>query len=303
MPRSMSPSPATAAERPGEATSADGIQPAGGQEARLIRAGFRQDAGAKRTARRYGNVASPSLAYNHESRADSGVGARRSAGGIRRFTSGVASLLWKDLLTEWRRRELVASLVVFSLLVLLVFDFAFDLRSAEVPAAAPGILWVTFIFSGVLSLNSAFSAEKDRGTLEGLLLAPVDRGAIYLAKLLSSFVFMLAVELVALLVFGALFNVPANLPSLAAVVLAGTLGFATVGTLFAGVAANTRAREIFLPVLLFPISVPVIIGSVKATALAFGGPDDGYPWLGLILAFDAIFLAVSFALFEFVIED
>jgi len=108
---------------------------------------------------------------------------------------------------------------------------------------------------------------------------------------------------VALLVFGAFFNVPAQMPSLAATVLAGTFGFATVGTLFAGIAANTRAREIFLPVLLFPISVPVIIGSVKATSLAFGGPNDGYPWLGLILASDAIFLAVSFVLFEFVIED
>ncbi|HLY65766.1 MAG TPA: heme exporter protein CcmB [Chloroflexota bacterium] len=221
-----------------------------------------------------------------------------------RFLSQLGALLWKDLVTEWRRRELLTSLAVFSLLVLLVFDFAFDLRSAEAPAAAPGILWVTFIFAGMLNLNRAFAIETDRGTWEGLLLAPIDRSAIYLAKLLASFAFMLAVEVLSLAAFAAFFNVPADLPRLVAAVLAGTLGFATVGTLFAAMAATTQAREIFLPVLLLPISVPVIIGAVKATGQAFSGaPAGDYPWLGLVLAFDAIFLAVSFALFEFVIED
>src|SRR5262245_25233832 len=97
------------------------------------------------------------------------------------FAAQLSTLLWKDLVTEWRRRELVSSLLVFSLLVLLVFEFAFDLRREQLPALAPGILWVTFIFAGVLSFNRAFAAERDRGTWEGLLLAPVDRGAIYLA--------------------------------------------------------------------------------------------------------------------------
>ncbi|HEX6512966.1 MAG TPA: heme exporter protein CcmB [Chloroflexota bacterium] len=220
-----------------------------------------------------------------------------------RFFTQLSALLWKDLVTEWRQRELVVSLIVFSLLVLLVFDFAFDLRQTELPAAAPGMLWVTFIFAGVLSFNRAFAVEQDRGTWEGLLLAPIDRGALYLAKLLASLVFMLATEAVTLAVFSAFFNLPVDLPRLAATVLAGTLGFATVGTLFASMSANTRAREVFLPVLLFPVSVPVIIGSVKATAAAFGQDVGGAPWLGLILAFDAIFLAVSFAVFEFVVEE
>ena len=234
---------------------------------------------------------------------DSSLDAQNDKEARPRFLTQLGALLWKDLATEWRRREVVLSLVVFSLLVLLVFDFAFDLRQTELPAAAPGILWVTFIFAGVLSLTRAFAGEKDRGTWEGLLLAPVDRGAIYLAKLLASLLFMLAVEAVTLAVFGAFFDVPFDVPRLAVVVLAGTLGFATVGTLFAAMSANTRAREIFLPVLLFPVAVPVIIGSVKATALAFGATQDGYPWLGLVVAFDAIFLAVSFAVFEFVIEE
>jgi len=221
----------------------------------------------------------------------------------RRRGHPITALLWKDVVTELRRRELVMSLVVFSLLVLLVFDFAFDLQRQDVPAAAPGILWVTFIFAGVINLNRGFALEQDRGTWEGLLLAPIDRGAIYLAKLAVSVLFMLIVELVAVLVFEAFFDVPADWPRLAAVILAGTLGFATVGTLFAAMAANTRAREIFLPVLLLPVSVPVIIGSVRATELAFHPAPSNYPWLGLVLAFDAIFLAVSFAVFEFVIEE
>jgi heme exporter protein B len=220
-----------------------------------------------------------------------------------RFLTALRALLWKDLVTELRRREAVISLVVFSLLVLLVFDFAFDLRHTDMPSAAPGVLWVTFVFASVLSFTRAFAIEKDRGTWEGLLLAPIDRGAIYLAKLFGSLVSVLAMEAVTLVIFGAFFDVPADVPRLVAAVLAGTLGFTTVGTLFAAIAANTRAREIFLPVLLFPVSVPVLIGSVKATALAFGGASGDYPWLGLVVAFDAIFLAVSFAVFEFVVED
>ena len=244
----------------------------------------------------------PSEARNPLPVTDSSPAARNDkANG--RFLVQLRALLWKDLVTEWRRREMLLSLIVFSLLVLLVFDFAFDLRRLDMPAAAPGILWVTFIFSGVLSFNRAFAVEKDRGTWEGLLLAPVDRGAIYLAKLLASLLFMTAVEAVTLALFGAFFDVPADIPRLAAVVLAGTLGFAAVGILFAAMSANTRAREIFLPILLFPVSVPVIIGSVKATALAFGSSEGEYPWLGLILAFDAIFLAVSFAVFEYVTEE
>ncbi|HEU0167361.1 MAG TPA: heme exporter protein CcmB [Chloroflexota bacterium] len=218
----------------------------------------------------------------------------------------VAAILWKDLRVEARQRELLVSVGVFSLLVLLVFVFAFDLQRDTLPALAPGILWVTFIFAGVLSLNRAFAVEKDRGTWEGLLLAPIDRGTIYLAKLLANVLFMLAVELVSVAAFFGLFDIPADYVQLAAATLAGTIGFAAVGTLFAAMAANTRAREVFLPVLLLPVSVPVIIGSVKATALAFSSAEAGagqYPWLGLVLAFDAIFLALSFAVFEFVIED
>lgn len=210
----------------------------------------------------------------------------------------------KDLLIEWRSRDVVSSAVVFTLLVLLIFNFALDLTGDAVRAVAPGVLWVTFVFAGMLTLGRTFARERERGALQGLLLAPLDRGALYLAKLLVNLVLLGAVEAAALPAFVALYNLAPRLGAVLAVVALGTVGFAAVGTLFAAVAANTRAREALLPLLLFPILVPVIIGAVKATGDSLpGAAADGPPWLGLLVAFDAIFLALSYATFEYVIEE
>ncbi|MDE3074780.1 MAG: heme exporter protein CcmB [Chloroflexota bacterium] len=245
----------------------------------------------------------PASPPNAVSAAVDGAGGKRSPHQAP-FTAQVGTILWKEILTELRRREIILSLLVFSVLVLLIFDFAFDLRATDMATLGPGVLWVTFVFAGVLGLNRAFALERDRGTMDGLLLAPVDRGAIYLAKLLANAIFMLVVELVSVVVFIAFFNPTVNLPLLAGTIVLATIGFSAVGTLFAAMSANTRAREVLLPVLLFPVSVPVLIAAVQASALAFGasaGADR--PWLGLIAAYDAIFLAVSFAVFDFVLEE
>jgi heme exporter protein B len=215
----------------------------------------------------------------------------------------VLALYWKDVLAESRTREVLNSSLVFSLMVLVLFNFAFDLRVERAVAVAPGVLWVTFTFAGVLTLGRAFSREHDRGTLEGLLLAPIDRGALYLAKLLANVTFMGLVEIVSLPAFVALFNLELDWPRAIVVVLLGTLGFSSIGTLLAAMAANSRAREVLLPLLLFPLTVPVLISTVKATGQALGGADDGHPWLGLLAAFDAIFLTISFLVFEYVIES
>ena len=216
----------------------------------------------------------------------------------------IGAIVARELLSEYRRRDTLVSLVVFSLLVLLVFDFAFDVRTADVPLLGPGLLWVTFIFAGVLAFNRSFSQEEDRGTLTGLLLAPVDRAAIYLGKLLVSSISLLLVEAVTTAVFAGFFNPRVQPLPLIGALLLGTLGFAAVGTLFAAMSANTRAREVLLPVLLFPVSVPVLIAAVQATATAFGASASAaHPWLGLIASYDAIFLAVSFAVFDFVLEE
>jgi len=217
------------------------------------------------------------------------------------------TLIWKDLLVEARGRETVLAGAVFALLVLVIFNFAFDLRVENVAAVAPGVLWVTVTFAGVLSLGRAFARERDRRTLDGLLLAPIDRSALYLAKVVTNVVSMLVVEVVALPIFIALFNLVVDLPVLILGLVLGTLGLAGVGTLFAAIAAHTRAREVMLPLLLFPIQVPVILATVKSTGAAIRvpglDPPDVGQWLGLLIAFDALFLGLSVLLFDYAIEE
>src|SRR5262249_7540611 len=184
------------------------------------------------------------------------------------FRSQLRALIWKEALVEARGRETILAGAVFALLVLVIFNFAFDLRVENVAEVAPGVLWVTVTFAGVLSLGRAFARERDRRTLDGLLLAPIDRSALYLAKVIASCASMFVVELVAVPPFSGLFNVRVELPLLLLGLMLGTIGLAGVGTLFAAIAAHTRAREVLLPLLLFPIQVPVILATVKATGAA-----------------------------------
>ena len=218
----------------------------------------------------------------------------------------VLAIVGKDVVAELRTREMLSSMFVFSLLVILVFNFAFDLRANDQWTLAPGVLWAAIAFAGTLGLSRSFVVEKDRGSIEGLLLAPVDRSAIYLGKMLGNLLFMTVVELTVLPVFVVLFNLPAaTLPLLAGVVVLGTIGLSGVGTLFSAMAVHTRAREVLLPVLLFPVIVPVILSSVKLTA----GIIDGLPfaevhnWFSLLVAFDMIFAALSVILFDHVMEE
>jgi heme exporter protein B len=217
----------------------------------------------------------------------------------------LAALVARDLLVELRSREVAYSTLVFALLVLLIFNFTFELRVENLQALAPGVLWVTFIFAAVLALSRLFAAERDRGALEGLLLCPVDRGTIYLAKLISALVLMLAVQAVAVPVFIALFGFNLPLVPLGLVAFLGSLGFASVGTLFSALAAHTRTREGLLPLLLFPISVPVIIATVKATGgVVSGDPwDVTVPWLELLAGFDVLFIGLSYLVFELAVEE
>lgn len=220
------------------------------------------------------------------------------------FWRKVAALLWKDIILELRSKEMFTSMFVFSLMVVVIFNFAFDLRVENVEAVAPGVLWVAISFSGILGLNRSLVLEKDRGSLEGLLLCPVDRSAIYLGKMGGNVLFMLTMEAVALPVFAILFNLPLLTPTLLVIVFLGTLGFAAVGTLFAAIAVNTRTREVMLPVLVFPIVVPLIIAAVRSTenVISVEAVSDA-PWLGMLAAYAAIFLVVSTLTFEYVVEE
>ncbi len=217
----------------------------------------------------------------------------------------VGAIFRKDILAEWRSREIFSSMFVFVMLVTLIFNFAFELRVEDVAKVVPGALWVAFAFAGVLGLNRSFVLEKDRGCLEGLLLAPVDRSAIFLGKWLSNVAFMASVELLTLPLFSALFNVNLFRPSFFLILALGTIGFAGVGTLFAAMAINTRAREVMLPVLLFSTSIPLMIAAVKATGIVLDNSplSEASNWIRLMVAFDALFAAISLLTFEYVLEE
>lgn len=221
------------------------------------------------------------------------------------FLDKVMAILWKDIVAELRTKEMFSSMFVFAIMVVVIFNFAFELKQFEIADIAPGVLWVAFTFAGILGLNRSFVLEKDRGGLEGLMLAPMDRSAIYLGKMLGNVIFMLVVEVIILPIFTILFNLPLLLPALVPIILLGTVGFAAVGTLFAAMAVNTRTREVLLPVLLFPIAVPIIIAAVKASGAVFAGDSLAAVshWLRLMVVFDTIFLVVAFITFEFVLEE
>ena len=219
------------------------------------------------------------------------------------FLTQTIAILWKDIRYELRSKQTWTGMGLFAIIVLVIFNFAFDLRVDTMAAVAPGALWVAFVFASILGLGRTIAAEREKGSLDRLLLCPVDRKAIYLAKLLGNMLFIGVVELIALPIFVILFNLPLQAGPLLLIVALGTLGIAAVGTLFSAMAAATQARELLLPILIFPLIVPVVIGSVRATSDLIAPVANDPPWLGLIAAFDVIFLSVSMLTFEFVVEE
>ena len=217
----------------------------------------------------------------------------------------VFAIVWKDVRAELRTKDILSSMLVFAALAVVIFQFAFDLRADNARLVLPGVVWIAITFSGVLGLNRSFILEQDRGSMEGLLLAPMDRSVIYFGKLIGNLLFIFAVELVLLPLASIFFNVWIVTPSILLVVFLGTIGFAAVGTLFAALSVNTRAREVMLPILLFPIMVPVLIAGVRAMGALLDGETlkDVAQWLRLLVAYDVIFIAAAFLLFDFVVEE
>ena len=223
------------------------------------------------------------------------------------FLIQLRAILWKDILSELRGKELLSMMSFFGLLVLVIFNFAFEPGSAKITELGPGILWVAFTFAGVLGLNRSFVQEKESEGLQGMMLCPGDRGVIYLGKMGGNFLFMLLIELLILPFFAIFFNFDLwhLLPQLILIILLSTLGFVTVGTLFAAISVHTKSRELLLPVLLLPIEVPVIIAAVKSTGQIFAGGSlaETAGWLKLLVSFDTIYLVVSFLVFEYILEE
>lgn len=221
------------------------------------------------------------------------------------FFRSVFAITWKDLTSEFRSRELLSAMLVFALLVIIIFNFAIELEPRLRPVITPGVLWVTFVFAGTLGLNRSLAVEKDRGCLDGLLLAPVDRSAIFFGKMIGNLIFMTFVEMIILPVYSVLYNINLFQSGLLYVILLGSIGYVTVGTLLSSMAVQTRTRDMLLPILLFPVIVPVLLAAVKASGGFLQGleMEQITPWLNLLIAYDVIFLAVAFMVFDYVVEE
>lgn len=217
----------------------------------------------------------------------------------------ILAILWKDFLVEFRSKEIVIPILILGLLIIVIFNFAIRPNPSLIPILAPGMLWISFSFAGILGLGRIFEMEKEQGAIEGLMLAPVSKDIIYLGKLLSVFFFMVSVEIFLLPTFCLLFNLPLFEPRLWLVCLLGTFGFCTVGTTFSAMAINTKAKELTLPILFFPIVVPVIIAASEATgAILSDNITFGFArWLLLLLAFDLMFLALCTMTFKFILNE
>jgi heme exporter protein B len=222
-----------------------------------------------------------------------------------RFLAKVWAIIAKDIAAELHTREMISAMLVFGVLSLLVFSFALDLQGAVARAAAPGVLWATVAFAGTLGLSRSLAREQQTGCIDGLLLAPIDKSAIFFGKAIGNLIFMTVVEIVLLPLFSALFDVPLLRPGVVLVVALGTVGYTAVGTLLAAIAVNTRAREVMLPVLLLPLAVPALIAAVQAT----GGLVEGAPlsevsgWVRLLVVYDLVIVAVSMLTFGYVVEE
>ena len=217
----------------------------------------------------------------------------------------ISAIVWKDLRAEFRSFELVSAMLVFSLLVILIFNFALELDIKTRQSVTAGVLWATFAFAGTLGLNRSMAIEKDRGSLDGLLLAPVDRSAIYFGKFISNLAFMLLTEMIVLPIYSILYNTNLFQPGLLMVILLGSIGYTAVGTLLSAMSVQTRTRDVLLPILLFPVAFSVLLAAVKASGGFLNNSEltDILLPINLLIAYDIIFIAVAFMVFDNVVEE
>ncbi|MEA2428240.1 MAG: heme exporter protein [Thermoleophilaceae bacterium] len=218
------------------------------------------------------------------------------------------AILRKDLALEIRTRQSVPAMVLFSITVFVLFHFGLDRNELEGPLAS-GVLWVTVLLATVLGVNRLFAAERENGALDGVLLAPIDRTAIYVAKATALFLYLTALELIAIPAFAVLLLGPGlggAFPELLAIVPLANLGLAAVGALVAGIAAEARSRDLVTPLMLLPLVVPVLIAAANATKPLLersAHAQDLGKWLGFLGLFDIVFILLSVAVFDFLLED
>lgn len=221
------------------------------------------------------------------------------------FFTIVRAIIRKDLQAELRSRELVATMLLFALLSVLVFSFALELDRVAREEAVSGVLWVTVVFSSILGLNRSMAMEREGGNMDGMLLAPIDRSAVFVGKLFGNYVFALAVGLLLLPLMSLLYNMNLLRPWLLLTLLIGTFGISTSGTLLAAMTVQTRSREALLPIVMLPVILPLLLGAVRATTgIANDAPiNDWMLWPQVIAIIDVIYLVLCYVTFPYVIEE
>jgi len=224
---------------------------------------------------------------------------------MRKYFNVISALLWKDLLLEIRTKDFLISVIVFALLTIVVFGIAIDPKSSGITSVAAGVFWISISFACVLGLNRTFILEYESGGIFGLLNAPISRDAIFFGKMLGCFFFLLIVELVIFPIFVILFNVSLFDFLLIPVFILTTLGLSCLGTLASAMAINTRLRELMLPLIFLPAVIPIMIAAVTLTEMFLSGTlsEDFIKWMGMIIAFDLIFLALCPSAFNYILHE
>lgn len=224
---------------------------------------------------------------------------------MKAFMRTAAAIFWKDLLGEKRSREIIASMLVFALVVILIFVFAFNLSVETRRTAAAAVIWVTLCFSGTLSLNRTMSSEKECDGMDGLMLAPVDRLTIFAAKVLVNWTFVLLTALVIIPVYALFNNLPLFSHGFLGVIVLGTLGYILTGTLLSALTQQLKTRDLLLPVLLFPVIIPLLLASVNASDLLLQGGNlvELKTWLMLLVGYDLLFLAVAVMVYDKILDE
>jgi heme exporter protein B len=231
----------------------------------------------------------------------------RQPGGLHRYLRAVASVAWKDLVIERHTRQVLSIMVVFSIAAVIVFNFALELRLDAARNVATVLLWIVILLAGTLGLNRSLANEQENHSMEAVLMAPIDRSAIYLGKVISVSLFVMLLEAILLPLFIAFFNKPYWRPQVILIIVLGTIGYVAAGVLVSSMSIQTRSRDVLLPVLLLPLSLPSVLAAATA-ASAYMFPELP-PWsevqtpIALVVAFDILMLTAGFLTYHYVVEE
>ena len=224
---------------------------------------------------------------------------------MRTWLSTAWVLVWKDLVQEWRSRDVLTSMFAFAVLSLFIFNYALELSPINRAEIAPGLIWVVMVFAGTLGLNRSFAAEQDQGSFEGLMMAVPELSVIYLAKMITNLLMMFGLAILVIPIYSLLYNQSLFDLRFFGILMLGAWGYSAAGTLISSMTVQTRMRDLLLPVLLFPLLLPVNMAVVKSGSaiIAVSAVPEFQSWINLLLVYDVIMTVVSIMVFEYVIRE